>query len=207
MTGEIEPRELRVSDAEREHVGELLQRAVGQGRLTLEEFEQRMTAAMAARTRGDLNALVLDIAEARNVAPHAKDQLELRSAVGEIKRTGRWVVPPTVRVTGGVGGVLLDFTDARFASPETTVDVKLGVGELVLVMPRGADVDYDDLHTAIGEIKFRLDEPRPDGQRFVVRGSSTMGEVKIVHQRWWRFGLWWVQRYPLRFTRRRPPHP
>ncbi|MGH3785806.1 MAG: DUF1707 SHOCT-like domain-containing protein [Pseudonocardiaceae bacterium] len=56
MAGDVEPHDLRVSDAEREHVGELLQRAVGQGRITVDEFTERMDAAMAARTRGELNA-------------------------------------------------------------------------------------------------------------------------------------------------------
>jgi hypothetical protein len=198
VSGEIEPRNLLVSDAEREHVGQLLQRAVSQGRLTLGEFETRMTVAMAARTRGDLNALVLDIAEVNVKPARTRDVLELRSGMGEIQRRGRWVVPPTVTVNGGVGKVLLDFTEAQFGSAQTVVDVKLGVGELVLVMPRGASIDYDDLHTGIGEIKYRLGPEEPGGQRFVVRGSSSLGSVRIVHQRQWRLGPVRVRRYPFR---------
>ncbi|MGF7120298.1 DUF1707 domain-containing protein [Rhodococcus sp. TAF43] len=57
----MEARDLRVSDAEREHVGELLQRAVGQGMLSLGEFTERMDTALAAKTRGELNAVLVDL--------------------------------------------------------------------------------------------------------------------------------------------------
>ncbi|MCA1005140.1 DUF1707 domain-containing protein [Rhodococcus hoagii] len=57
----MEARDLRVSDAEREHVGELLQRAVGQGMLSLGEFTERMDTALAAKTRGELNAVLADL--------------------------------------------------------------------------------------------------------------------------------------------------
>jgi hypothetical protein len=57
----INPRDLRVSDAEREHVAGLLNRALERGLLDLDEFSTRLTAAMAARTRGELNALLLDL--------------------------------------------------------------------------------------------------------------------------------------------------
>jgi hypothetical protein len=54
-------RELRVSDAEREGVVRRLQRAVGEGRLTVAEFDERVAAVYAARTRGDLDELTEDL--------------------------------------------------------------------------------------------------------------------------------------------------
>lgn len=57
----MEARDLRVSDAERDHVGELLQRAVGQGMLSLGEFTERMDTVLAAKTRGELNAVLVDL--------------------------------------------------------------------------------------------------------------------------------------------------
>jgi len=54
-------RDLRVSDGEREHVGQLLQRAVGLGMLSLGEFTERMDTALAAKTRGELNKVLLDL--------------------------------------------------------------------------------------------------------------------------------------------------
>jgi hypothetical protein len=54
-------RDVRASNAEREATVERLQRAVGEGRISLAEFEQRSAAAYAASTRGDLDALTTDL--------------------------------------------------------------------------------------------------------------------------------------------------
>ena len=61
MSDPIAARDLRVSDAERSHVIRLLQRATGHGLLDLDEFNRRSAAATAARTRADLNSLLLDL--------------------------------------------------------------------------------------------------------------------------------------------------
>jgi hypothetical protein len=54
-------RDVRASDAERELTVERLQRAVGNGRLSIEEFDDRAARAYAARTRGELAELTRDL--------------------------------------------------------------------------------------------------------------------------------------------------
>ena len=54
-------RDIRVSQEERERVVELLRTHAGDGRLELDELEQRVEAALSARTRGDLDALLSDL--------------------------------------------------------------------------------------------------------------------------------------------------
>ncbi len=210
MTGAIDPRNLLVSDAEREHVGQLLQRAVGQGRITIDEFDTRMAAAMAARTRGDLNAVVMDIAEAAPTAKGAgdtpaqraaKNEVQLRGGMGDIKRRGYWVVPPTVKVTGGMGDTLLDFTEAELTSPVTTVEASLGMGDLTIVLPVGASVDLDDANCSIGSVNNRTARyrPEPGAPHFVVRATVRMGDVTVLYPRSWRFGPLTLHR-PFRLT-------
>ena len=53
--------DVRASDAERDRVVERLRRALSQGRLTLEEYDSRVAAAYAAKTRGELSALTRDL--------------------------------------------------------------------------------------------------------------------------------------------------
>jgi hypothetical protein len=60
---------VRASDAERDRVADLLREHTAQGRLTLDEFTDRVGAAYAATTRGELNELVADLP----VAPPAPD--------------------------------------------------------------------------------------------------------------------------------------
>lgn len=59
MTSELP--DMRASDAERERVAEVLRDAVAEGRLDMPEFEQRLDAAYAARTHGELAPLVRDL--------------------------------------------------------------------------------------------------------------------------------------------------
>ncbi len=57
---------LRASDAEREEIAERLRRATGEGRLLAEELEERLGAALTARTHGELDALVADLPSPRS---------------------------------------------------------------------------------------------------------------------------------------------
>lgn len=57
----VGPRDLRVSDAEREHVVSLLQRAIGRGLIDLDEFTERTDLAYNATTRSQLNIVLADL--------------------------------------------------------------------------------------------------------------------------------------------------
>ena len=56
-----EPSYLRASDADRDAVAERLHRAAVEGRLEPHELEERLHAALRARTHGDLERLVGDL--------------------------------------------------------------------------------------------------------------------------------------------------
>jgi len=54
-------RPIRASDKERESVVDVLRDAYTDGRLTLEEFDERTSAAYASKTWGDLRELTADL--------------------------------------------------------------------------------------------------------------------------------------------------
>jgi Domain of unknown function (DUF1707) len=56
-----ERNEIRAADTDRERVVEQLRRHTADGRLTMDEFEERMSAAYAATTYGDLKRLTRDL--------------------------------------------------------------------------------------------------------------------------------------------------
>ena len=60
MTPPPEPK-LRASDDEREHHAELLREHAAQGRLTVDELDERLDRVYAARTRGELTPVVADL--------------------------------------------------------------------------------------------------------------------------------------------------
>lgn len=54
-------RDLRASDAERQTAVRRLERALREGRLTIAEFDERVEAVYASRTRGELEDLTDDL--------------------------------------------------------------------------------------------------------------------------------------------------
>jgi hypothetical protein len=52
---------LRAADADREQVAERLRRAAAEGRLLTDELEERLGAALSAKTYGELDAIVADL--------------------------------------------------------------------------------------------------------------------------------------------------
>ena len=52
---------LKASDADREQIAERLRKATAEGRLLAEELEERLEATFAARTYGELDAVVVDL--------------------------------------------------------------------------------------------------------------------------------------------------
>ena len=64
--------EMRASQDERERVVELLRKHAGEGRLDLDELEQRVEAALGARTRGELEPLVADLPDIDRARRRAK---------------------------------------------------------------------------------------------------------------------------------------
>lgn len=61
MTEQGQPTPQRIGDAERDRAAELLREHMAQGRLTPEEFDERVDRALRARTAGDLDPLFTDL--------------------------------------------------------------------------------------------------------------------------------------------------
>ena len=60
---------MRVSDADRDHVTARLRDHFAQGRLTPDELDERVSAALNAKTVGDLRHIMADLPEPAPVAP------------------------------------------------------------------------------------------------------------------------------------------
>lgn len=69
---------IRASDADRERVVELLRQHSAEGRISSEEFDERMSAAYAAKTMGALAELTTDLPV--DLAEHSRKQAELARA-------------------------------------------------------------------------------------------------------------------------------
>jgi hypothetical protein len=87
MSGEPDP-SLRAADADRDAVADRLRTAHAEGRLTVEEFGERLDAAFAARTMGELAGLVADLPAERTRVARTGDEAEASPAVVPAPRAG-----------------------------------------------------------------------------------------------------------------------
>ena len=169
MTGELSPAggagELRASHADRDQVVEVLRIAAGDGRITAEELDQRLEAALTARTLGELAALTTDLSAspaASTVAAQAKDLVTIECGSAAVMRDGPWIVPRRLTVRVGSGVVTLDFTKAVITQPVLEIDADVRSGVLSLITMPGVEVDVDEVTVINGAVGVtRHDEPAP----------------------------------------------
>ena len=154
----VQPGQLRASHQDRDRVVEILRVAAGDGRLTAEELDQRLEAALTARTYAELAVLTTDlpaVGSAGAVVPEPKDVVRIDCGSGSTKRDGRWVVPHQIEVRVSSGSVRLDFTEAVITQPTLRIDAEVHSGQLKLVTRPGIVVDADDVGVRSGEVKIR----------------------------------------------------
>ncbi|WP_327713052.1 DUF1707 domain-containing protein [Streptomyces sp. NBC_00464] len=189
MTGELQSAddssghgtrpELRASDRDRDQVVEILQVAAGDGRLTADELDERLDAALSARTMGELAGLTADLPP-EGMPPQAKEVVRIDQRFGDVSRTGRWLVPRRMEIRLMFCDAKLDFTDAVITHSTLHIDVDLRVGgNLILVTRPGIVVDTDGLVRSSGEIKISPDSGQGARRSLHVQltGQSRGGDI------------------------------
>jgi hypothetical protein len=173
------PFDQRVSDRDRDLVTDVLRRAAGDGRLSLNELDVRLEACFAALTYGDLARLVADLPGQE----HARDVLHSKRTGGNLRYEGPWLVPRRLKVEVSGGSVLLDFTAAIVTWPVCEVDVGIDGGSLRLVVPDGCTVDADEVEIEGGSVVHRHDSRPPSNgptaYRIHVTGRIAGGKLVV----------------------------
>jgi hypothetical protein len=145
------PAGLRASHEDRDRVVEVLRTAAGDGRLTSDDLDQRLEAALTARTLADLEPLLADLTAA--AVADVPDLVRIKCASGSARRGKSWVVPRRLEIDVGSGSVRLDFGQAVIAVPELRIEAKVASGSLKLITRPGIVVDADDLTVSSGSVK------------------------------------------------------
>lgn len=182
--------ELRASDADRERVVDELREHCSAGRLTVEELDERVDSAYAARTLADLVPVTRDLPAvgtstgvARRTAavgPARKVSRWTVALMSGASRKGRWRVEPDTVSVALMGGVDIDMREAEFAAEETTITAFALMGGIDIVVPEGMEVDVEGF-AVMGDKSARLaDVPlRGDLPRLRVRAYALMGSVGV----------------------------
>ncbi len=187
------PPDLRASDAERERAVNALRQANADGRLDVDELEERIASAYSARTRGELVALIADVDSgalglaidtARSSGPVLREgpggSRWVISVMGGDDRSGRWRVAKRVNVIDVMGGSTLDLNDAELSDQVTQVNVFALMGGSEIRVP-------DDVHVHVSKFAFmggndvRLGDasPLPGAPQIRIRLVSIMGGSSV----------------------------
>ena len=186
-SGTGEAPEVRASDADRDRVVAVLRDAAADGRLTVDEFDERMAAALSARTFGDLAPLTADLGAGPGgpvrpgaAAPQPEDVIWIDQRGGSVRRADRWVVPRRLDLRTSWCDVTLDFTDAVITHDTLRIDMHLRGGSLVLVTRPGVVVDADALRVRYTDIDIRpaADPGAPVVLRVYLAGRMRYGLIE-----------------------------
>lgn len=129
------------SDAERDRSVRQLREAVGDGRLTLEEFSERVDLVQSARTDQELARLTGDLPAAPVDAPTPTAASEQhRAFCSHLTRGGRWSLPARSSWRSVFSTIDLDVRQARLAGQETTLEVYNLFGTVTVIVPEGIEV-------------------------------------------------------------------
>jgi hypothetical protein len=178
--------------------------AAGDGRLTADELDQRLEAALTARTYADLAVLTTDLPAAGAPAPapsaafpEPRDVARIECGSGSTKRDGRWVVPRRMDLRVSSGAVKLDFTEAIISQPTLQISAEVRSGQLILITKPGIAVDADDVEVRSGRIKVMQPwgHDAPVSLRIVVTGKVGSGRLLARPPRR-TFWQWLARRRP-----------
>lgn len=188
---------IRVSDADRDQVAETLREAAAEGRITLDELDERLERTYSAQVYADLEPIVADLPSthdsdlARNPAAGALpvtgqpgDALVINAKGDTTVRKGAWEVPARVEANARWGTCKLDLREARLTFPVTEIwiDVTGGSGDIIL--PEGATAHVDVDASWFGSLKSQVDTIRKQGvPHFVITGEAKGGGLTVRYKR------------------------
>jgi len=185
------PPALRASDADRDRVVELLRAAVADGRLDPVEFDERLDAALAARTIDALAPLTADLIAvpgsdgartlplAGTPAEPAPELLTINERHGSVRRDGRWTLPHRLALHTAWCDVMLDLTSAVRSGPELVIELRVRGGNVELVLAPGMVVDANELAVRFTRLAISRDAGDNTPETLRVRLVGRMRHARI----------------------------
>ena len=202
--GPTDPRMMRASDADRERVAEVLRTAASEGRLHLDELDERLAAVYAARTYAELEPLTHDLPTAHRLptphypaTPHypttpqaaptgpavtGGGQATSGTAVaimGGFERKARWAVGRRFTGIAFMGGGDIDLREAIFTEGEVTLNVFAVMGGISITVAEDAEVVVNGVGIMGGFDQRAAGPGAPGAPRVTVNGVAFWGGVEV----------------------------
>jgi Domain of unknown function (DUF1707)/Cell wall-active antibiotics response 4TMS YvqF len=184
---------LRASDVERERAADQLRQAAGEGRLTVDELDERLTRCYAAKTVAELAELTVDVVVSGHdplrgsprtpgvaIKPGPGGTGTVVSIMSGSDRSGHWRVAQRLNVISVMGGSDIDLTQAEFAAPVTDITVFSLMGGADIRVPDGVEVRISKFALMGGhDVKLSDQAPPPGAPVIRLRMLSIMGGGEV----------------------------
>jgi hypothetical protein len=178
---------MRVGDAERDAAAQRLQQAFAERRLDDDEFDERMRAALTARTSADLDKLTADLPAPAGAAAASDRPATPPSRGGwvmayknSVRRAGRWRVPAHLTTVIYKGNGHLDLRAAELTAPVTMMTVVAYKSRVDVLVPPGVRVEMDGFGVSKGWSEDEAGEVAlpPSAPTVRVRGVAYKGTIE-----------------------------
>jgi hypothetical protein len=194
-----EQSQMRISDDDRHRVAEFLRESAGEGRIDMEELDERLGQAYAAKVYADLVPIVADLPGSSPVVPVHRGSTAPRQAgsvperrfetsiaiMSGSSRKGVWEVGATHAALALMGGVELDLREAVFSTGETVINAYAVMGGVDITVNAHTRVVVDGIGIMGGFEQGRDKVPAdlgPDSPVVRVRGVALMGGVSVTRK-------------------------
>ena len=172
-----------VSDAERDLVVDRLRAACAEGRLSLDEFSDRVGDVYQARTAGELVALTADLpAVVEPTAPAVRPSEWIVGVFSGARRSGPWRPADPTRAVAVFGSCQVDLTGVDLEA-ETHIVATAVFGGIEVLVPEGIGVDFGGVAIFGGRDDKTKGVPRPGAPIVRVDGYALFGGVTVRTRR------------------------
>jgi Domain of unknown function (DUF1707)/Cell wall-active antibiotics response 4TMS YvqF len=174
---------IRASDGEREAVVARLNDAVGEGRLTLQEFSERLDRAYAASTRGHLARLTADLPAMDPVRGPARRRRVMLGLLFDSRQAGRQPLDEEITAIAFLGDVIIDLRNAKITANEITIRAYALLNDVDVIVPEGVAVELSGV-AIVGDNRNMVEPVAAGTSRLVVKihGHAVLGDVQVFHR-------------------------
>jgi hypothetical protein len=172
----------RVSDAEREDAVAQLREHLLAGRLTLEEFSERVELAYGAQIGSELARAGESLPAVGNLPAVRSGRKPTRVTAaffGHVARRGKLRLRRRTFAGGAFSDIDLDLRDAQLETPEASVNVVIAFGNVDVYVPEGINVSVGGLALFGHRREWGRELDRPDAPVVHVRALSLFGTVDV----------------------------
>jgi hypothetical protein len=177
---------VRASDAERDALVAQLRQDMVEGRLTVDEFTDRIEVAYGSQTRAELEVLRRDLpaagpGEALAVRSQRRPSRWSIGIMGGSARRGRWRIDGQTTAIAVMGGCHLDLREAELEGREVTINAFAFMGGINIFVPDDVEVEVTGFSFMGGRnVGAAKKSPPPGAPVDHIRGFSFMGGLNVV---------------------------